>query len=254
MKVTTKENIKAWSKNYKTFGNDFFDKYKEEGDFWHKELINNNIIMNLGNLKDKKILDAGCGEGYFARMLARKGTIVTGLEPSNGIKHAINYEKNEPLGIEYIKENLCNFNYRKTYYDAVISINVFMDIPDFEKALKNCVDSLKEKGILIFSVLHPCFTSIIKDKGTKKYLKKWDYEENGYLKMEEYFQEMQLKQTEDVLTHRTLERYINSTIKSGLTITKIIEPKLDKQFEENGGQILRDCHIPSFLIICAEKN
>jgi len=72
MNMNTKENIKAWSENAKTFGAEFFKNYKNEGDFWHIELLNPNILDCLGDVKGKKILDAGCGEGYSLPGLNRQ--------------------------------------------------------------------------------------------------------------------------------------------------------------------------------------
>jgi len=251
--ITTKTNIDRWSQNANDFGEGFFKKYKNEGDFWRQKLINPNIISFMKEIKGKKVLDAGCGEGYFSRLIKNKGAMVTGLEPSDMIEYAVKYEQESPLGIEYLKEDLCDFDYRKEEFDYVVSINVFMDIPDYIGALKNCIASLKSGGKLIFSILHPCFVSIIKDKESGEYIMKWDYEENGYIKIEEYLREMQLKQANDVLTHRTLSTYINSLVGHGLQIKGIVEPKLDESYEVNTGKVNRDCHIPSFLIICAEK-
>ena len=249
--MDTKENIKAWSENAKIFGADFFKNYMDEGDFWHKELLNQNILECLGEIKNKRILDAGCGEGYFSRILARKGAIVTGLEPSDMIKPAIDHNKIDNLEIEYIKEDLCDFNYKKDYYDAVVSINVFMDIPDFEIALKSCVGVLKKNGILIFSILHPCFTPIRLDSTTNEYSKYTDFDKKGYIEIEEYFKEIQVNQANDVYNHRTLSTYVNKLISCGMTIEKIIEPRLDLKFEK--AKPNKDCHMPTFLIVKAIK-
>ncbi|MCK4979718.1 MAG: class I SAM-dependent methyltransferase, partial [Candidatus Delongbacteria bacterium] len=229
-KMNTKENIKAWSENAKDFGSDFFKNYKDEGDFWHKELLNQNILDCLGDVKGEKILDAGCGEGYFSRILARKSAVVTGLEPSDMVNFAIEYEKADKLGIEYLKEDICSFTEKNNYYDAVVSINVFMDIPDFEAALKVCVESLKENGVLVFSILHPCFTPVKLDHKTNKYSKETDYDNKGYIEIEEYFKEVQVKQTNDVYNHRTLSTYMNLLISNGMMIEKIFEPQLDLKF------------------------
>ncbi|MDA3886121.1 MAG: class I SAM-dependent methyltransferase [Candidatus Delongbacteria bacterium] len=251
MKLNNKENIKAWSENAKDFGSEFFKNYKDEGDFWHKELLNQNILDCLGDIKGRKVLDAGCGEGYFSRIMAKKGAIVTGLEPSNMIDFAIRYEKVDKLGIEYLKEDICSFTQRTEFYDAVIAINVFMDIPDFETALKICVESLKENGVLVFSILHPCFTPVILDHKTNEYKKEIDFENKGHIEIEEYFKEVQVKQTNDVYNHRTLSTYLNQLISKGMIIEKIIESQLDLKFEKDKPN--KDYHIPTFLIVKSRK-
>jgi len=56
----------------------------------------------LGNVKDKKILDIGCGDGTFTRMLARRGAKVIGYDPSaKQIDEAQKTEDHEQLGIKY---------------------------------------------------------------------------------------------------------------------------------------------------------
>ncbi|MBN1971169.1 MAG: class I SAM-dependent methyltransferase [Candidatus Delongbacteria bacterium] len=254
--MNTKDNIEAWSKNANSFGDDFLKNYRKEGDFWHKELLNDKILENLGNVDKIKILDAGCGEGYFSRILAMRNAKVTGLEPSDFIDFAIAYEHNERLGIEYIKEDLCDFSYRENYYDAVVSIavvsiNVMMDIPDFKTVLNNCIKSLKCGGILSFSILHPCFTPVKFDIKKNSYSKVMNYHDNGFIAVYDYFKEVQAQQTHDFYNHRTLSTYLNFLINNGMIIKKIDEPKLDSKFDNT--LYSKDCHIPTFIIFTAEK-
>jgi len=250
--MNTKENIKKWSQNARDFGQDFYDAYKEEGDFWHKELLNPHVVRLIKDHKPGSIIDVGCGEGYLSRILARAGYQVTGLEPSDLINYARAYEEEDQLGIDYLKKDICDLDHKEAY-DLAVSINVFMDIPDFDGPIKNTVASIKPGGRLIFSILHPCFTGIIRNKTTGGFEKKWDYEDKGYLVTEEYSSVLELKQKNDIMVHRPLSSYINKVIGLGLEIKEIIEPKLDLSYEEKAGRILRDCHIPSFVIICADK-
>lgn len=56
----------------------------------------------LGDVKNKKILDIGCGNGIFTRMLARRGASVVGYDPSiKQIEVAQKLEQQEKLGIRY---------------------------------------------------------------------------------------------------------------------------------------------------------
>jgi 2-polyprenyl-3-methyl-5-hydroxy-6-metoxy-1,4-benzoquinol methylase len=228
--ITTKENIAAWSKNAEECGTEFYCNYKEAGDFWHQELLNSYILDCLGDVNKLKILDAGCGEGYFSRILAKKGAQVIGLEPSALIDYAKSYEKQESLGIVFLKQDLCTFDNRNVLYDAVIAINVFMDIPDFMSALKNCTRCLKIGGKLVFSVLHPCFHFTL-----------------------EYFNEQQVKQANDVMTHRMVSTYLNAIADCGLTIKRIFEPQLNSKYEQGEQKTIQACHTPLFLIIEAVK-
>src|SRR5438132_11813097 len=51
------------------------DKYREE-------LTNTAVLNAVGPARGLRVLDAGCGEGYLARKLAKEGAIVTGIDSS----------------------------------------------------------------------------------------------------------------------------------------------------------------------------
>ncbi len=36
-------------------------------------------------MRGRRVLDAGCGNGYFSRMLAGRGAEVTGVEPAESL-------------------------------------------------------------------------------------------------------------------------------------------------------------------------
>jgi len=233
--LNNKDNIEAWSKNAVELDTEFYQNYQAAGDFWHQELINPHVLTLLGNVKNQRILDAGCGEGYFSRILAKKGAIVTALEPSTLLEYAKSYEKQEKLGIEYISADLCEFE-QNNFYNSIVAINVFMDIPDAKSAIQKCSENLKSGGKLIFSILHPCFYFF--NINSADSCKKSEID---------YFSERQLKQKNDVITHRQLSTYINYVTSAGLSISKVIEPQLDIKHK------LIACNYPLFLIIEARK-
>lgn len=61
------------------------------------------LFYPVGDIKGKTILDLGCGEGYFTRLMKKKGASkVIGVDISKEmIKLARASEKREPLGIKY---------------------------------------------------------------------------------------------------------------------------------------------------------
>src|SRR5215813_4210507 len=62
------------------------DKYREE-------LTNTAVLDAIGAAEGLAVLDAGCGEGYLSRKLAREGAIVTGVDSSAElIKAALSHE------------------------------------------------------------------------------------------------------------------------------------------------------------------
>lgn len=153
MNSNNKSNIDVWS----TYSNEEILAFGEEGDISRKELLNPILLELIGDTNQKKILDAGCGTGYLSRMLAKKGAIVTGLEPAESLyKYCSDREKKDQLGIKYIQQDLSEFTSSEEF-DVVISNMVLMDISDYEIAFRNCITSLKPGGSFVFSITHPCF-------------------------------------------------------------------------------------------------
>ena len=50
-----------------------------------KYVIDPALLSIVGDVSEKRILDAGCGEGYLSRTLARGGARVTGVDASAGM-------------------------------------------------------------------------------------------------------------------------------------------------------------------------
>jgi 2-polyprenyl-3-methyl-5-hydroxy-6-metoxy-1,4-benzoquinol methylase len=58
------------------------ERQGDEGDLWHRTLIDPTLFKVLGPVKGQHVLDLACGNGYIARKLARSGARVTGVDAS----------------------------------------------------------------------------------------------------------------------------------------------------------------------------
>jgi 2-polyprenyl-3-methyl-5-hydroxy-6-metoxy-1,4-benzoquinol methylase len=84
-----------------------FDKYQKRGSMHWREMISRDIrkfnafqqarydwiIKSAGELKAKKVLDLGSGDGALSYLLAREGAVVVGVD-------------NDELGVEFAEANL----------------------------------------------------------------------------------------------------------------------------------------------------
>src|SRR5690242_14473300 len=101
--VTNADIIKA----YADVPQQFIEEFGDEGDLIHQYLLNPALLSLLGDVCDTSILDAGCGQGYLARLLARQGARVTGIEPSDAFfRYVLRREQSEQLGIQYLQADL----------------------------------------------------------------------------------------------------------------------------------------------------
>ena len=237
--ATNDEVIAAWSAAAAAHADDFDD----EGDFTRRHMLNPAIFELLGDVAGRRILDAGCGQGYLCRLLARRGAHVTGAEPAAGwIAQAVAREATAPLGITYIQADLSTFADDSGGFDAVVANMVFMDIPDYVAAMRACIAALRPGGRFVFSLLHPCF----EESGSA-------WASQGYVAVREYLSEYTTPQTSfGVFFHRPLSAYITLLLAEGCALRAMREPQLDPQLAREYGAE-RYTHVPGYVVIGAER-
>ena len=74
------------------------------------------------DIEGKKVIDFGCGPGLYAKLLAQKGALVTGIDFSeNSINHAITEAKEKGLTINYIVSDYLEFETDEKF-DLIVMI------------------------------------------------------------------------------------------------------------------------------------
>ena len=113
----------------------------------------------LGSVKGKKVIEIGCGNGYFSRAIAKRGAKVTALDISSKmIAIASAEEKKKPLGIVYLHRDAARLHgIKNCSFDLAVSNMVLMDVVNIEAAIKEISHVLKPGGRLVFSIIHPAF-------------------------------------------------------------------------------------------------
>lgn len=241
--ITNNDIIQAWSNAPQIA----IEQHGDEGDFIRQHLLNPALFRLLRDVQGKRILDAGCGQGYLCRLLAQQGAIVTGIEPAKAwFAYALAREQAQPLGISYLQADLSDLTIMQHFqrqFDVVVANMVLMDIPDYVSAMHNCIASLRAEGNFIFSITHPCFEESAVEWNRK-----------GYVEVREYFQERTIPSGYGHWFHRPLSSYLNLVIHAGCALQKVIEPQLDQEIVQRyGEQHARNAHVPQFLIIHARK-
>lgn len=120
----------------------------EKVDTWETENWNF-ILDNIGDLKNKRILDVGCGFGRDSILFAKNGAIVTGIDISDksielAQKSAINHNVN--VNFKVLKVEDLDYEH---HFDVIYckgSLHHFYDVEKVISILYNC---LKEGGLLI---------------------------------------------------------------------------------------------------------
>lgn len=247
--IGTEEAIKRWD----SFADAYSANHTEQGDLHKEVFLNPTLLTLMETVRNKKVLDAGCGEGYLSRMLARSEATVTAVDYSSRMIEIAKGRTPNDLLIDYRQGNCEDLNsLEDKSFDLIVSNMVIQDLADYEKAFQEMYRLLVDGGCFIFSILHPCFVTPEsgweKTKGGKK--SHWNVDKYFY----EGVYEQRLGDKEKMLFfHRTLTSYINTLIKTGFILESIIEPKPSKEMLEKYPSFEEDFRCADFIVFKLKK-
>jgi SAM-dependent methyltransferase len=205
-----------------------------------REWLNNPAFLAfIGDLREREVLDAGCGEGYNTRILARRGARMTGIDISERmIELAREAEHREPLGIRYARASYADLApFADASFDAVVSFMALMDGPRFDLAMREAFRVLRPAGTLAFSITHPCFltrdATWLRDEAGVKI--KWtvaNYFDSAGSVERWRFEDASKEAPEFVVPRfdRTLSEYVNPLIAAGFVLREIQEPRPSEEY------------------------
>ena len=135
----------------------WYDDYLENGsDSYQEKVIAPNLLRILAPQKGDRVLDVACGQGYFARRVAKAGTIVVGLDQSKELIIKASERKGE--NETYIVGNAEKIDALKLKtFDTAYSVLAFENIKNITAVLSGIAGVLKKEGKFILVMLHPAF-------------------------------------------------------------------------------------------------
>ncbi len=199
----------------------------------NRELLLDGVMLEqCGDVAGLRVLDLGCGEGRFARMLSERGASVTGIDPIEVLVGAANTR--HPGG-HYARATAEALPFAPGSFDLVVSYLSMIDIPDFRSAIR-------EAG----RVLRPAGRLVVVNLGFVTASEGWARDEAGkrlYHRVDRYAEEHSLTLEwagiRIVNWHRPLSAYMTAYLEAGLTLQSFLEPvprddslKADPRFED----------------------
>lgn len=115
-------------------------------------------------IKDKWILDVGCGSGRFAEVALKAGANVVALDYSYAVDACFTNLKHYP-NLHVVQGNIYEMPFKKESFDYIYSLGVLQHTPEVKKAFdalppllksngKLCVDYYAKSWKLIFEIRH----------------------------------------------------------------------------------------------------
>jgi SAM-dependent methyltransferase len=205
----------------------------------------------LPDLRDRRVLDLGCGFGWHCRYAKEHGAhAVVGIDLSEKMLERARATTRGP-GIEYHRCAIEDIDFAANQFDIVVSSLALHYIETFDLVCRKVQHCLVPNGAFVFSVEHPIFTALPAQS--------WHHGPNGdrlHWPLDNYQEEGRRHTnwlTDNVIKyHRTLATYVNIVIDSGFLIKRLEEPKPapDTTDPDVQDQFRR----PLFLVIAAIKN
>lgn len=236
------EAHEAWEKNAA-----FWDDYiGPEGNAFHRELVAPNQLRLLDLKEGERVLDIACGNGQFAREMARHGADVVAFDfAETFIERA--KQHTDAAGITSIDYRVVDATDEAQLrslgnhdFDAAVCTMALMDMPTIEQLLAALPSLLKPGGRFVFSVHHPCFNSTGSRMMAEQEEREGELELIHAVKVISYLRVPAQRATGIVgqqephpYFHRTISELLTSCFSHGFVLDGIEEPAHEVQLDSD---------------------
>ncbi|WP_223789124.1 class I SAM-dependent methyltransferase [Marinicella meishanensis] len=120
-------------------------RYHSWYEHWHRYYFIAEIV------KDRRVCDVACGEGYGSALLAKRASEVVGVDVDKAtIQHA-----NETYGdienVEFIVANATETQFIENSFDVIVSFETLEHLSEHQQLIREFKRILKKDGLLIIS-------------------------------------------------------------------------------------------------------
>jgi 2-polyprenyl-6-hydroxyphenyl methylase / 3-demethylubiquinone-9 3-methyltransferase len=108
-------------------------------------------------LAQQEILEVGCGGGLICEDLARRGVVMTGIDPSAGaLETARQHARQQGLGhnIHYMEGFSEALPFADSSFSAIICLDVLEHVGDVKKSIEEIARVLAPGGVFVFDTIN----------------------------------------------------------------------------------------------------
>jgi ubiquinone/menaquinone biosynthesis C-methylase UbiE len=224
MKQTSKT---SWGKEAS-----WYSEHLKHGDTYHAKVILPNLVRLIEPQKGQHVLEIGCGEGFFAEELARRGSSVTGCDIAPELI-ALAKKKGKAKYLVTPAQDLSMFQTES--FDVVLAVLTLQNMERLDMVMKEVSRVMKPQGRFVFVLNHPVIRV--------PQVSAWDYDEakkvqyrrlDAYLSGRKVAIDMHPGKGKKSLTysfHRSLQEYMKLMRGAGFCMTRLEEWLSHKESE-----------------------
>jgi len=209
------------------------------------------IQAMLPDLTGKKVIDLGCGYGWFCRAARAAGAAeVIGVDLSEKML-ARARELTHDSGIRYQTGDLGNLTLPSQAYDLVYSSLTLHYLPDLAPLLATIFQALQPGGWLVFTTEHPIYTCPVRQgwltdgEGQRSWAVN-NYQHEGQ-RISNWLADGVIKY------HRTLGTTLNALMAAGFTLRCVNEWGPDAEQIASTPALAEEAERPMMVLISAQR-
>ncbi|MCA1443692.1 methyltransferase domain-containing protein [Ensifer sp. IC4062] len=209
------------------------------------------IRAMLPELKGLRVVDLGCGFGWFARWARENGAAqVIGFDLSENMIARARKDTSDPA-IEYRIADLELLALPEASFDFAYSSLAFHYIEDFERLVRTIHGSLVPGSRIVFTIEHPIFMAPTNPGWST------DAEGRRIWPLDRY--SVEGKRVTDWLAkgvvkyHRTIGTTVNALVKAGFAIRHVVEWSPTAEQIAANPDLAEEVDRPMMLLIAAQR-
>jgi len=198
---------------------------RERRDRYRTELTDEAVLAAADPCHGLDVLDAGCGEGYLTREMARRGARqVTGADLSPALIAAAQAASPGQTAVRFREADVAALPFADASFDLAVVNHLLNDLPDITAPADEFARVLRPGGRLVILMLHPCFYGYRAERQEiRRTLPVADYFAPRVI--EQRFEVDGIVSPDRTVTWvRPLEAYTEAITSSGFCITGLTEP------------------------------
>lgn len=217
---------------------------QEEGGAEHDATVRQ-FLQVVGEASGLDVLDAGCGEGYLSRILARRGARVTGIDISPRLIEIARAKDLDGAIVYQVADLSQPLPAYQGHFDLVTSYFVLNDVCDYQGFLTTLAVALKPTGRLVILMNNP-YSLVVRSHITDYFAasgQAFPYRGLAEEGVRVYF------------WHRTLEEYLSACFAAGFQLRCLVDvPTPEGTFKRRSDTLIPEgYHFPFFTILSLVK-